>query len=910
MSEKPLSREQRRKAIEQQKKASKKQTPKNPKKAAGGSWFKRILMAVVAIGVFVLLCGVGLFAFYASSAPELDEELLRDPISPTFIAADGETEIPYITAENRTHVEYEDIPKAMEDAILATEDNRFYEHSGIDVIRLGGAVIANITGGFGSQGASTITQQVIKNSFLSNDKTLKRKAQEAYLAFKLERAYSKEEIFEMYFNKILMSGNTYGFGTAAETFYGKPVSELELPEAALLAGMPQSPNGYNPFKNPERAEKRRNVVLSLMEQHGKITTAEKEQAQAASVTETLVPENQRAATVDNGEYTAFMEMVEDELDSLEGDYALDDGLTIYTTLDPSVQKTVNETMSSDMFFDDKVQSALTVVDTKTGAIRAIGAGRDYSGDVRINYATAKDRAVGSTIKPLIDYGPAIEYLDWSTGETVVDEPYSYESGQQIRNVDGDFLGTMTIREALYRSRNIPAVKTLQEVGTDNAAEFTKKIGLNLENVYESTALSADNISTVEMAGAFAAFGNGGVYTKPHTITKIVFRDGTTEQVVKPESVPAMKDSTAYMVTDMLRDVVDPNLRGSTGKEAAISGLDLAGKTGTSNYTEKELNDYGLDTSSAPDIWFAGYSPKYSISVWSGYPTRKVGIDTASDERLISQRIFKEVMLGISSNSGQFEKPDSVVELQVEAGSSPLKLASAYTPYSLRRTELFVRGSEPNQVSQRYVKEDLDTPSGLRASVDGNTVNLSWNYDDTDGVAFRVTVEVDGNRSTLDTTSSQSFSYSGLEEGKTYTFRVTAVSNNDASDPASVRVSIAAPEEPEEEPAEEPEEEPAEPEEPVEEPAEEEPIEPEEPAEDEEQPEQPADDEGDGGNEGNGNEGNGNGNGNENGNGNGNEGGGNGNGNGEGGETPPADGGEGDANPASVPPADETEQPQP
>ncbi|KAA0958178.1 PBP1A family penicillin-binding protein [Planococcus kocurii] len=829
MSDKQISREERRKAIERQKKTNNKKKKKSP----AITWIKRILLAIVVIGLAGLVFGASLFAFYASSAPELDEELLRDPISPTFYAADGETEIPYITAENREYVNYEDIPKTMEAAILATEDNRFYKHSGIDVIRLGGAVIANITGGFGSQGASTITQQVIKNSFLTNDKTLKRKAQEAYLAYKLEQEYEKEEIFEMYFNKILMSGNIYGFGTAAETFYGKPLNELTLAESALLAGMPQSPNGYNPFKNPERAEERRNVVLSLMEQHGKITTEEKEQAQTAVLADSLVPEDQRQPQTANTEYTAFMEMVEDELEALEGDYSLGDGLTIYTTLEPYVQTKVNETMASDLFFDDKVQSAMTVVDTKTGGISAVGAAREYSGDVRHNFAIAKDRQVGSTIKPVLDYGPAIEYLDWSTGQTIVDEPSSYEDGQEIRNVDGQFLGTMTIREALYRSRNIPAIKTLQEVGTEDAGKFMKNVGLEMDNIFESSALGSAEFSTVEMAGAFAAFGNDGSFIKPHTIKKIVFRDGSTEQVVAPEPVQAMKDSTAYMVTDMLRDVVDLNVPGSTGKEVAINGLDMAGKTGTTNYSAKELGEYGLDSSSAPDVWFAGYTTDYSISVWSGYPSKKTPIDTASNERLLSQRLFKNVMSQISSpETARFEQPDSVTEQVVEIGSDPLKLASAFTPYNLRSSELFARGTEPNSVSQRYVVEDLDTPTRLRAKVKDQSAELSWNYGD-DDVSFEVSVEVDGSRSVLSTSSSQSYTFNGLEEGKSYTFSVVAVNSTQRSDPASTVVEVAAaPEEPEEEPVEEPvEEEPVE-EEPVEEePVEEEPVE-EEPAEEE------------------------------------------------------------------------------
>ncbi|PSL41945.1 penicillin-binding protein 1A [Planomicrobium soli] len=832
MSEKPISREQRRKAIEQQKKTTNKK-----KKPSGPSWIKRIFTALVLIGVIGFIFGAGLFAYYASSAPEIDEELLRDPISPTFLAADGETEIPYITAENRTYVNYEDIPQEMEEAILATEDNRFYKHSGIDVIRLGGAVVANITGGFGSQGASTITQQVIKNSFLSNDKTLKRKAQEAYLAYQLERKYEKEEIFEMYFNKILMSGNIYGFGTASEHFYGKPLDELELHEMATLAGMPQSPNGYNPFKNPDRAETRRNVVLSLMEQHGKITTAQKEEAQAIPIEDSLLKEEDRQQTVATGEYTAFMEMVEDELEALDGDISLDAGLTIFTTLDPSVQKAVNEAMSSDLFFDEDVQSAMTIVDTKTGGIRAIGAGRDYSGDVRRNYAISKDRVIGSTIKPLLDYGPAIENMNWSTGQTLVDEPYKYDSGQEIRNVDGEFLGTMTVREALYRSRNIPAVKTLKEVGFEEASDFTKKLGLDFGGVYESAALGSPekNISTVEMAGAFAAFGNKGEFTEPHTITKIVFRDGTTEQVVKPEPVKAMKDSTAYMITDILRDVVDTSIIGATGKEAAISGLDLAGKTGTSNYNADELRDYNLDSSSAPDVWFAGYTTDYSVSVWSGYPSRKYAIDTASEERLLAQRLFKRVMSEVSSpETERFEQPDSVVEKTIEKGTSPLKLASAYTPYNLRKTELFVRGAEPSQISEKFVQEDLDAPSGLRANVEGQSVTLTWSYGGDADVAFVVAV----NGTTLTTTGDTGYTYNGLEAGIPYTFTVTAVTDDQRSDPASITVEIANSEEPVEEPVEEEpvEEEPAE-----EEPAEEQPAE-EQPAEEEPAEEQPAEEE--------------------------------------------------------------------
>ncbi|AQQ53598.1 penicillin-binding protein 1A [Planococcus lenghuensis] len=845
MSDRPTSRGERRRAPDTRNRSGNRKNNRKGKKQPAGSihWLRVLLLTILAIGTLLFVGGAGLFAFYASSAPELDEELLRDPITPVFLAADGETEIPYITAEIREYVEYENIPAVLENAILATEDNRFYSHFGIDPIRLGGAVIANITDGFGSEGASTITQQVIKNSILSGDKTLERKAQEAYLAYQLEQEYEKEDIFEMYFNKILMSGNIYGFGTASEYFFGKPVNELELHEAALLAGMPQSPNNYNPFKNPEEAEHRRNVVLSLMEQHDKITEAEKEAAQAIPVTESLLPEAERPQPPD-GDYTAFMELVEDELESLDFDFSLNEGLIIHTTLEPDVQQTVNTVLESAIFFNEEVESALTVVDTDTGAIRAIGAAREYSGDVRVNYATSRDRVNGSTIKPLISYGPAIEYLDWSTGQTVVDEEITYtDSDQVIRNFDGDYLGEMTLREALYRSRNVPSVETLKAVGPERVSEFTQKLGLDFGNIYEAAALGAPDkkISTVEMAGAFAAFGNGGIYTDPHTITKIVTRDGT-EHIVKPEPVEAMEESTAYMITDILRDVVNPNIQGATGATAAVSGVDIAGKTGTTNYSPAELEDYGLATSFAPDIWFAGYSPDYSISVWSGYPSRANGINTdLREERTLAQRLFSTVMTQISEGDEQerFEQPESVVELEVEVGSDPLRLASRYTPSSLRSNELFERGTEPSSVSRQYVPVEPSAPSNLQADVneDAQSVTLDWAFnDDRDGVRFAVSV----NGSALTTTESTEYTYSGLEPGTTYTFSVVAVKDGEESDPASVSVQIAAPivePEPEEPVEEEPPAEESETEEPV---TEEPPTEEEPPAEEPETEEPPAD----------------------------------------------------------------------
>jgi len=787
MSEQKVTREQRRK--EQQKKKQ----PKQPIKL----WIKRIFISVLILGVLGLIGGGSLFAYYASSAPKLDEESLKDPISSTILAGNDEV-IAKIGAESRKYVDYEDIPQLMEDAILATEDVRFYDHMGVDFLRLGKAVLANISSGFGSQGASTLTQQVIKNSFLTNEKTLKRKAQEAYLSVQLEQKYEKEEIFEMYFNKVLMSGRIYGFGTAGEYFYGKELKDLELHQIAVLAGMPQSPNNYNPFKNPDLAEKRRNTVLHLMNLHGKITDAEMETAQAVPIEDSLLPEDQRVANQDS-KYDAFLDVVLNELEENGDGDALSEGITVYTTLQPHAQEQVEATLNSDMFPTEDIQSAVAVIDTKTGAIAAVGGGRNYGAERGWNFAQdMTERSPGSTIKPLLDYAPAIELLGWSTAQTIVDEKITYsDSDQVVRNFDRRYAGTMTMREALYRSRNVPAVKTLQEVGINNAKEFMDRFGFNIGPVYESSALGAisDPLSPIELASAFAAFGNEGVHTEPYAINKIVYRDGKTEKNYKPESKVVMKDSTAFMITDILRDV----LTIGTGKTAAVSGLDIAGKTGTSNYGADQIADWDLPDSAFPDVWFAGYTTNYSISVWSGYPDLEDPMTTDA-ERYLSQKIFKEVMGNISNESSteRFKKPNSVVEVTIEKGSNPLKLASKYTPNNLRATELFVAGTEPTAVSNYYEQLELNAPTNLTVDYDedSSSAKLDWKFKKPkrlDGsVQFEVSVSINnGPSENRQTTNENGFVMPNIIPGSTYVFSVTAVAEGIRSDPASVSLTLDA-----------------------------------------------------------------------------------------------------------------------
>lgn len=392
------TREERRKFLEAEKKAKK-------EKSKAKTIFKRIVVICAALGIIGFIGGLGAFAYMVKDAPELDEALLKDPISSEIYDKDGKL-IAEIGAEKRNYVEYDDIPELVRNAVLATEDVRFFEHHGIDFLRLGSAVIANFRDGFGAQGGSTITQQVVKNYFLNPEKTITRKVQEAWLAYKLEQKYSKEQIFEMYVNKNWMGTGGHGIATAAKAYFNKELDELTLAEAATLAGIPQSPANYDPFTNPDKSEKRRNIVLSLMHQHGFITEKQMKEAQAEDLTASLVPEEERQKN--DIPYDSFIGYAVKEIkEKYPSINPFSDGLKIYTTIDTAAQDYVDRLLNSNeivKFPNDQIQAGITLLDTKTGAIRALGGGRNQKVTFGFNFATDAKRQPGSTFKPIFAYG--------------------------------------------------------------------------------------------------------------------------------------------------------------------------------------------------------------------------------------------------------------------------------------------------------------------------------------------------------------------------------------------------------------------------------------------------------------------------------------------------------------------------
>lgn len=687
------------------------------------SIFVKILIGLVALGFIGLLSGVGLFWFYAKDAPELDESRLSDTVSSKLYDINNEV-FEDLGSEKREIIQPNDVPQLLKDAVVSVEDKRFYKHNGVDPIRIAGSLFSNLKTG-GLQGGSTLTQQLIKLSFFStkaSDQTLKRKAQEAWMALELERENSKSEILTYYINKVYMANGVYGMETASQTYFGKPLAELNLPQTALLAGMPQAPNDYDPYTSPELAKERRDVVLLTMKQNEKITEDEYNQAVATAVEDGLQPLNQKTAdrkVIDN-----YVTEVIAEVEEKTGKNVYTDGLDIYTNLDMNAQKYLFDIINTDQYVeypDADMQVASTVVDVKTGQVKAQIGRRNIPDDAQLtnNLAVNTRRDVGSTMKPMVDYGPAIEYLDYSTGKILVDKPTTYAgTSTSVYNSDLLYSGAMTMRKAIVYSRNTTAVQTFDAVGGDKAAEFLKGLGIEFNPIEQANAISSNTsdtgdgkygVSSLKLAAAYAAFGNGGTYNKPYYVSKVVYQDDSVDEF-SPESSRAMKDSTAYMMTDMLKDVITEGYN-----NAAIDGLIQAGKTGTSNYSDEDLVRMGRvgETEIAPDSSFVGYSTHYAISVWTGYENRDTPISseywgTASD-------IYREMMLYLSQNvsNDDWEMPDSVVrigaELYVKGAQTQVPVYTSELPASTFSSESSVESSSSSSSSSTSV-EPTPTPT--------------------------------------------------------------------------------------------------------------------------------------------------------------------------------------------------------
>jgi penicillin-binding protein 1A len=663
----------------------------------------RVLKVLAAV-VLVLLCGtigvsVGVANWLQKDLPSpASLQTIAPPVKTMVYDIHGQL-VHEFYKENRNLIPLRQIPKTMVDAILSIEDRRFYTHWGIDPIRLLGALATDIRVGRAEQGGSTITQQLARNLFLTHEKTLTRKIKEAVLAVRIEQTYTKDEILEMYLNQIYFGEGAYGLDAAAKVFYGKQVGDLTLPECALIAGLPRNPRDYSPRREPERALKRRNLVLAAMLDNKRITRAQYEAASEAPIGVTKTRYESRQAPY-------FMEMVRQYLDERYGSNQLyEGGMRVHTTIDIDLQHAAEEALekriqaletrnqykrtrasivaeaaktgSRERPQTEYLQGAAVLLDPKTGNILALIGGRDFN-ESNFNRAVQAARQPGSAFKPFI-YAAAMDN-GYTPTEMILDTPVSFRAGNGLdwspQNYDHKFRGPVTLRQALAQSLNVPAAKLLQKLGTPVVSSYARRMGIRSKLVGDlSLSLGTSEVNLLELTSAYGVFANQGVRTTPVFVLKVEDKNGKVLEQSRVTAEDALSPETALTMTNMLASVME----NGTAASARALGLAVpaAGKTGTTD-------DY-------TDAWFIGYTPDLVAGTWVGFDRkRKIGPNMTGAAAALP--IWVDMIAAATKGKppAEFPVPSGVVSRQICAQTG--LLANPGCPET--EVELFREGSEP------------------------------------------------------------------------------------------------------------------------------------------------------------------------------------------------------------------------
>ena len=692
-----------------------------------GTFRDKVLIIIMLLLILGCIAGIFFVGYIVVNAPTVSKEKLYTKSSTVLYDADGH-DFARLGAQNREVVSYDEIPEVLVDAIVATEDSRFFQHNGVDLARFSKAVLGQLVGRSDAGGGSTLTMQVSKNvatsGVSSGIKGIIRKFTDIYLSvFVLEKQYTKEEILEFYVN-ISFLGSAYGVEQASQAYFGKSASELTLPEAAMIAGLFQAPTSYNPYNYPEKANSRKNQVLNLMYRHGYITKEECENAKNVPIKDLLVGSNNTGIN----EYISFIDTVVSEVEERTGNNPYTVSMNIYTTMKPDKQRVVNDIENgvSYTWKSDYAEAGIAVLSVKDGSIVAIGAGRNKTSERSYNYAKQISRHPGSTAKPVIDYGPAVEYLGWGTSQTIIDDNYTYSGGGQIKNWDNGYKGIMTIKTALASSRNIPALLTFQQTTSAQKKEFANNLGWKPEedgngNLLETDSIGGFNgVSPLQSAAAYATFARGGTYIEPYSFRSLEYTDTGETYTVNPTKRQVMSEDTAYIITQILHYAVTSG-NVATG---SVSGTELGAKTGTSTVDSAVRKSLGITGNIIGDSWENVISADYAISTWYGYDKiTKEHYLSNSEGGAARKAITKLLVKGIMEPNAKFSKPDTIETATIELETDPLELASPYTPDNLKETSYFKDGTAPTTVSERFAQ--LNNPSNLKASSSGSTVTLSW-----------------------------------------------------------------------------------------------------------------------------------------------------------------------------------------
>lgn len=695
---------------------------KKPKKAKKIFWiiFKVIIFTIIAACIVCAGIVLGVLNDIIQDTDTLDvSELKVLKLTSVIYDKNGE-QIQALSEENRFMVSYDEIPQYVKDAVISIEDERFETHHGIDIKRTLSAIVTFVINrGDSSFGGSTITQQLVKNITKDDEYGWQRKIREWYRAITLENELSKADILEAYLNTIYMGEGAYGVEAAANTLFAKSVKDVNIAEAACLAAIIQSPESFNPYNGEDNKAaliSRQQVVLGKMLELGKITEEEYNEAMSY---ELVFKKGELAASGSTTTYyvDAIIEAVIEDLMETKNvskgvatKMLYSDGLKIYSTIDPDVQKAIDEAYTNDSWFPTKngkkMQSAMVVIDNSTGNVVGLMGGTDYrekANTSAFNRATQMTRQSGSSIKPLTVYGPAFE-RGLSYPGMGIDDSYININGWAPGNFDYTFRGYVSTRYAIANSLNTTAVKTLQKVGIDYAYTFGKNLGLSTltdaDRNLASLALGgqSDGVKVIDMAGAYSAIANGGVYTEPKFYTKVL--DSSDNVVLKPESEykRVMKETTAYLLIDCMRSVVTSG--SAAGYIGVKSSISVVGKTGT--------------TDNSKDKWFCGLTPYYTGVVWIGYDDNSASVGNTA-QLYVWNSVMKKVHANLAGKT--FTKPSGIVYAEVctVSGLVATDACRKDARSGIVTTEIFASGTVPTEQCNIHVTANVCSVSGKLAT---------------------------------------------------------------------------------------------------------------------------------------------------------------------------------------------------
>lgn len=652
----------------------------------------KIILNFLFIIIFIIGISTSFSVVFLVKDLELESFNYVQETRPTCIYDNRDNVIKTINRKYKLKVEYNELPTQFVSALICAEDLRFFNHDGIDTSRLFAALYNNLIEKDFSQGASTLTQQLIKNTHLTNEKTITRKIKEMFLSLKLEEKLSKEEIITAYSNLILFDGITPGVNNAANRFFGKDIWNVNVVEAASLAALVKSPTKYNPIKYPENNKERRNLILKTMYEYNFISDKVYENAIKVETIDMLKKEEKDLNTYP---YQAYIDIVYDEVEKITGLNPYITPMNIYTYLDSDLQTQldyIQQNRDASIKIEDEYQQiAASVIDNETGALVGVIGGKDYKGERLLNRAYDVRRQPASTIKPLLSYALAIEHLNWSDVHVVDDVPYMYPGTNiSVKNVDGRYMGELLLEEALGYSRNTVALKTLQEVidkiGINKVLNYLEDIDMldcerDLFNMSYGIGGMYNGVTPIQLASAFSIFPNLGIYKKATTIRKIeIIDDKTIENEINEKRV--LSEETSFKMSNVLKKVVDNNYwsMGTLKKNYC----DIGAKSGTSNFDYQTLRKLNYPTGACKDIWYAGFSKDYTVTVWTGFdknlPNEKTFFYASNDSRVgVAKRILNKILSLKAKSKLRFTPPETLYKVGVVRGVYPYVLPDEYTP---------------------------------------------------------------------------------------------------------------------------------------------------------------------------------------------------------------------------------------